>query len=191
MELLENRIKEEGLVLPGGVLKVDSFLNHQVDAKLMMEMGKEFARLFADKGIQRILTIEASGISMALTTALELDVPFVFARKKASVLMSDPAYVEDVYSFTKQETAHITVLKKFLPAGEKVLIIDDFLANGEAALGMARIVEKAGSTVAGIGIAIEKAFQKGHSRLIEAGYHLEALASVASLEDGKVTFTKK
>jgi xanthine phosphoribosyltransferase len=105
--------------------------------------------------------------------------------------MSEPAYVEDVYSFTKQETAHITVLKKFLPSGEKVLIIDDFLANGEAALGMARIVEKAGSTVAGIGIAIEKAFQKGHSRLIEAGYHLEALASIASLEDGKVTFTKK
>lgn len=190
MELLEKRIQTEGHVLPGGVLKVDSFLNHQVDAQLMMEMGKEFARLFADAGVQRILTIEASGISMAFTTALELNVPFVFARKKSSVLMTEPTYVEDVYSFTKKETSHVTVLQKFLPAGERVLIIDDFLANGEAALGMARIVEKAGSEVAGIGIAIEKAFQKGHQRIIDAGYHLESLASIASLEDEKVTFVR-
>lgn len=191
MKLLEERILAEGIVLDGNVLKVDSFINHQIDPQLASEMGNEFARLFGDKAIDRVLTIEASGIAMAQMTALAFGVPLVFARKKASVLMTEEAYVEEVYSYTKKETSRITVLKKFMPAGETVLIIDDFLANGEAALGLARIVEAAGSTVAGIGIAIEKAFQKGHRAILDKGYRLEALASIASLEDGKVVFTKE
>ncbi|MCH3960103.1 MAG: xanthine phosphoribosyltransferase [Selenomonas sp.] len=190
MELLEQRILDEGIVLPGNVLKVDSFLNHQIDPKLSMAMGKELVRLFDGTKIDRVLTVEASGIAIGLTTAFVLGVPLVFARKKASVLMTEPVYMEKVYSYTKKESAEITVLQKFLPAGENVLLVDDFLANGEAALGMARIVEKAGSEVVGIGIAIEKSFQNGHKRILDAGYHLEALASVASLDDGKVTFVR-
>ena len=190
MELLEQRILDEGIVLPGNVLKVDSFLNHQIDPKLSMAMGKELVRLFDGTKIDRVLTVEASGIAIGLTTAFVLGVPLVFARKKSSVLMTEPVYMEKVYSYTKKESAEITVLQKFLPAGENVLLVDDFLANGEAALGMARIVEKAGSEVVGIGIAIEKSFQNGHKRILDAGYHLEALASVASLDDGKVTFVR-
>ena len=191
MDLLEQRILEEGIVLPGDVLKVDSFLNHQIDPKLSMAMGEEFADLFSDVKIDRVLTVEASGIAIALATALQIGVPMVFARKKASVLISEPAYTEEVYSYTKKESSNITVLQKFLPAGENVLIVDDFLANGEAAMGLARLVEKAGSTVAGIGIAIEKAFQAGHKKILDAGYRLEALASIAALRDGKVEFVEE
>ena len=191
MDLLEQRILEEGIVLPGDVLKVDSFLNHQIDPKLSMAMGEEFADLFSDVKIDRVLTVEASGIAIALATALQIGVPMVFARKKASVLMSEPAYTEEVYSYTKKESSNITVLQKFLPTGENVLIVDDFLANGEAAMGLARLVEKAGSTVAGIGIAIEKAFQAGHQKILDAGYRLEALASIAALRDGKVEFVEE
>ena len=191
MDLLEQRILEEGIVLPGNVLKVDSFLNHQIDPKLSMAMGEEFADIFSDVQIDRVFTVEASGIAIALATALQIGVPMVFARKKASVLMTEPAYTEQVYSYTKKETSNIAVLKKFLPAGERVLIVDDFLANGEAALGMARLVETAGSQVAGIGIAIEKAFQDGHQKILDAGYRLEALASIAALKDGKVEFVEE
>lgn len=188
MKLLEERIKRDGLVLPGNVLKVDSFLNHQIDPELSQAMGREFARLFADAHIDRVLTIEASGIAIGVMTALEMHVPLVFARKKKSALITEPVYTHRVYSYTKKEYADILVLQKFLPAGENVLIIDDFLANGEAALGLAKLVEDAGSKVAGIGIAIEKAFQPGHQRLLDKGYHLEALASIASLDDGKIRF---
>lgn len=188
MKLLEERIKRDGLVLPGNVLKVDSFLNHQIDPDLSQAMGREFARLFADAHIDRVLTIEASGIAIGVMTALEMHVPLVFARKKKSALITEPVYTHRVYSYTKKEYADILVLQKFLPAGENVLIIDDFLANGEAALGLAKLVEDAGSKVAGIGIAIEKAFQPGHQRLLDKGYHLEALASIASLDDGKIRF---
>lgn len=191
MDLLEQRILEEGIVLPGDVLKVDSFLNHQIDPKLSMAMGEEFADLFSDVKIDRVLTVEASGIAIAMATALQIGVPMVFARKKASVLMSEPAYTEEVYSYTKKESSNITVLQKFLPSGENVLIVDDFLANGEAAMGLARLVEKAGSTVAGIGISIEKAFQAGHQKILDAGYRLEALASIAALRDGKVEFVEE
>ena len=188
MKLLEERIKRDGLVLPGNVLKVDSFLNHQIDPELSQTMGREFARLFADAHIDRVLTIEASGIAIGVMTALEMHVPLVFARKKKSALITEPVYTHRVYSYTKKEYADILVLQKFLPAGENVLIIDDFLANGEAALGLAKLVEDAGSKVAGIGIAIEKAFQPGHQRLLDKGYHLEALARIASLDDGKIRF---
>lgn len=191
MELLKRKIQEEGIALPGNVLKVDSFLNHQIDPELSQAMGREFARLFGDAGIDRVLTVEASGIAIGVMAALELGVPLVFARKKKSVLINEPVYSHEVFSFTKKETSKIIVLQKYLPAGENVLIIDDFLANGEAALGLARIVEEAGSKVAGIGIAIEKAFQPGHQRIVDKGYHLEALASIASLDDGKITLVEK
>ena len=189
MKLLEERIKKDGIVLPGNVLKVDSFLNHQIDPELSQAMGEEFARLFKDAGIDRVLTVEASGIAIGVMTALTLHVPLVFARKKKSALINEPIYTHRVFSYTKKEYSDILVLQKFLPAGENVLIIDDFLANGEAALGLAKLVEEAGSTVAGIGIAIEKAFQPGHQRLLDKGYHLEALASIASLEGGTIRFT--
>lgn len=188
MELLKKCILEEGFVLPGNVLKVDSFLNHQIDPKLSLAMGKEFARRFEGQKIDRVLTIEASGIALGLTTAYILDVPLVFARKKKSVLLQEEAYTVDVFSYTKKTVSEVTVLKKFMPAGEKVLIVDDFLANGDSSLGLAHIVEEAGSEVAGIGIAVEKSFQKGHARLEEAGYKVESLARIASLADEKVQF---
>ncbi|WCN38453.1 xanthine phosphoribosyltransferase [Aneurinibacillus uraniidurans] len=191
MEMLKEKIRQEGLVPSDNILKVDSFLNHQIDPELMMAIGEEFARLFADAGITKILTIESSGIAAALTAGLKLGVPFVFARKKKSVLMNEEVYMTDVHSFTKNETNQVTVLKKFLPAGETILIIDDFLANGEAALGLAHLVEQAGSTVAGIGIVIEKAFQNGATRLKEKGFRVESLARIASLTAGKVTFVEE
>lgn len=189
MELLKKRIVEEGIVLPGNVLKVDSFLNHQIDPNLSVAMGKEFARLFGDRKIDRVLTIEASGIAIGLTTALTLDVPLVFARKKKSVLLQEEAYATDVFSYTKKTTSTITVLKKFLPTGENVLIVDDFLANGDASIGLAKLVEAAGSKVAGVGIVVEKAFQQGHARLVEKGYDVKALASIKSLENCKIEFS--
>jgi xanthine phosphoribosyltransferase len=191
MELLKEKIRREGYVLGDSVLKVDSFLNHQIDPVLMMEIGEEFARRFADAGITKILTIESSGIAAALTAGLKLNVPVVFARKKKSAIMNEEAYVTEVYSFTKQETNHVTVLKKFMPAEETVLIIDDFLANGEAALGLARIVEQAGSSVAGVGIVIEKAFQEGGKKLLEKGYNVESLARIASFSNGQVNFAEE
>ena len=189
MDLLKQRILAEGFALPGNVLKVDSFLNHQIDPILSSAMGKEFASLFREAKIDRVLTIEASGIAIGLTTALELGTPLVFARKKKSVLMTEEAYSTQVFSYTKKETNNISVLKKFLPKNERILIIDDFLANGDSALGLARLVEEAGSEVAGIGIVIEKAFQAGHKRILDAGYRLEALASIKSLDNCQITFT--
>ena len=141
MELLKQRIDAEGIVLNNRVLKVDGFLNHQIDPKLFVQIGKEIASQFAGKGIERIVTIEASGIAIALQVAIELDVPLVFARKKKSILMTDDVYHSVVYSYTKEENYDMTISKKFLPAGEKVLIIDDFLASGEAAMGLAKLVE--------------------------------------------------
>ena len=190
MELLKQRILQEGFALPGNVLKVDSFLNHQIDPALSAAMGKEFDQRFADFRVDRVLTIEASGIAVGLMTALELGVPLVFARKKKSVLMTEEAYTTDVFSYTKKETSHVSVLKKFLPKDERVLIIDDFLANGDSALGMARIVEMAGSEVIGIGIVIEKSFQAGHKRITDAGYHLESLARVKSLDNCQILFAE-
>ncbi|MCD8359751.1 MAG: xanthine phosphoribosyltransferase [Acidaminococcaceae bacterium] len=190
MKLLKEKIMSEGLVLNDAILKVDSFLNHQIDPELMMEIGKEFHRRFAGCGITKIFTIESSGITCALPTGLCLHVPVVFARKQKLALMSSEAYSTKVYSFTKKITSDVTVLKKFLPAGEKVLIIDDFLANGEAALGLANIVQQASSEVVGIGIVIEKSFQPGRQRLIDAGFRVELLARVQAFKDGKVIFAE-
>lgn len=142
MDILKQRINEEGIVLNNRVLKVDSFLNHQIDPKLFVAIGKEIAARFKDAGIERIVTIEASGIAIALQAAIEMDVPLVFARKKKSILMTDDVYHSVVYSYTKEENYDVTISKRFLPAGEKVLIIDDFLASGEAAMGLAKLVER-------------------------------------------------
>lgn len=190
MKLLEERIEQDGRVIGTEVLKVDNFLNHQVDPALMEEMGQEFARLFKDEKIDRILTVESSGIAPAVFTALALNVPMVFARKKQSLTLTDDNYVADVYSFTKQETNHIIVDKRFIKAGERVLLIDDFLANGQAIQGMLEIAKAAQAEVVGAGIVIEKTFQKGRALLNEQGLRVESLARIQAFEDGKVIFAE-
>lgn len=191
MELLKQRIMEEGIVLNNRVLKVDSFLNHQIDSKLFVAMGKEIAARFKDKGIQRIVTIEASGIAVALPVAIEMDVPLVFARKKKSILMTDDVYHSVVYSYTKEENYDVTISKRFLPEGEKVLIIDDFLASGEAAMGLCKLVESAGDTVEGIAIVIEKSFQPGRERLERAGYDVQSLVRIKAFENDRCVFIEE
>lgn len=186
--MLRRKIVEEGIVLSNHVLKVDSFLNHQVDPQLMMEIGKEFVERFSDNQITKVLTIESSGIAPAMMTALQLHVPLIFARKQKSLTLQNDLITAEIYSFTKQEKSEISVSKKFLAKTDKVLIIDDFLAHGEAALGLAKIVETSGAKVSGIGIVIEKSFQTGRDRLLAKGYQVESLAQIASLQDNKVTF---
>lgn len=188
MKRLHDMINQEGIVLSDQVLKVDTFLNHQVDPTLMWEIAYEFMDRFQDAGITRILTIEAGGIAPAMMTALRLGVPMVYARKTKSVTLNEGTISAEVFSFTKQQTSTITVAEKYLQPDERVLIIDDFLANGEAAFGLARLVEQAGAEVAGFGIVIEKSFQPGRQKLIEAGFRVESLARVESLKDGKATF---
>ena len=188
MELLKQRIREEGIVLNNRVLKVDGFLNHQIDPQLFKSIGKEIADRYRDAGVQRIVTIEASGIALALMAALELDVPLVFARKKKSILMVDDVYHSVVYSYTKEENYDITISKKLLPAGEKVLIIDGFLASGEAAMGLAKLVKDAGDEVVGMAIAIEKSFQPGRERLENAGFRVESLVRIKEFKDNKCVF---
>ncbi|MBM7617606.1 xanthine phosphoribosyltransferase [Weissella uvarum] len=188
MQLLEDRIKKDGRVLGEDVLKVDNFLNHQVDPKLMAQLGAEFARLFKDEKIDKVLTVESSGIAPAVFTALDLEVPMVFARKKKSLTLTEENYTADVYSFTKQETNHIIVDKRFIQPGERVLLIDDFLANGQAVQGMMEILDAADAELAGVGIVIEKTFQKGRALLDEANVRVESLARIAAFEDGEVKF---
>jgi xanthine phosphoribosyltransferase len=190
MELLIEKIKNEGIVLSSSVLKVDSFLNHQIDPQLMAEIGKEFASRFEDCGITKILTIESSGIAPAVMTGLQLNVPVVFARKRKSLTLVNNLYTASVYSFTKEETSEISVSNQYISESDKVLIIDDFLANGQAALGLAEIASKAKAKIAGIGIVIEKGFQDGGSLLREKGYRVESLATISALENGTVSFEK-
>ncbi|MBS8263661.1 xanthine phosphoribosyltransferase [Mesobacillus boroniphilus] len=191
MELLIEKIKKEGSVLSSSVLKVDSFLNHQIDPQLMLEIGKEFAQRFADSGITKILTIESSGIAPAVMAGLQLNVPVVFARKRKSLTLVNNLITASVYSFTKEETSEISVSNQYLTENDKVLIIDDFLANGQAALGLAEIASKAKASIAGIGIVIEKGFQDGGSLLRDKGYTVESLATISSLEDGIVSFEQQ
>ncbi len=188
MKILEDRIRKEGIVLNNRVLKVDSFLNHQIDPDLFAEIGKEIARRFEGEKIDRIVTIETSGIAIAIMVALELHVPLVFARKKKSILMTEDVYCSKVYSYTKEENYDISISKKFLPAGERVLIIDDFLASGEAAIGLAHMVEDAGDEVVGMSIVVEKSFQPGRERLERAGYRVESLVRIARFEDNSCVF---
>lgn len=188
MKLLEERILADGEVLTGDVLKVDGFLNHQIDPKLMKTLGEEFARLFKDSNITKILTIEVSGIAPAVFAGIALDVPVVFARKHKTITMNDQQYSAEVYSYTKKITSKITVAKKYLNKDDNILIIDDFLAHGQASLGLIDICHQADAHVAGLGIVIEKSFQPGRKLIEETGIRIESLARIDSFENGKITF---
>ena len=188
VKLLEDRIRSDGDVLPGNVLKINSFLNHQVDPELMKKVGEEFSHLFKDSGITKVLTCEASGIAPGVMTAYELHVPLVFARKKKPATLNDAVYWADVYSYTKKVTNQICVEQKFLHKDERLLIIDDFLANGEAVKGMINIANQAETEVAGVGIVVAKTFQGGSEWLKNHGYRLEALAEIDSLANNQVHF---
>ena len=192
MELLEERIRRDGVVKSEGVLKVDGFLNHQMDINLFNEMGKELKRLFADAPINKILTIEASGIGIAAVVAQHFGVPVVFAKKSQSINLDGDVYSTKIQSFTHQRIYDVIVSKKFLSADDHVLLIDDFLANGCALNGLIDLVEDAGATVEGIGIAVEKGFQPGGDDLRRRGYHLESLAIVQSMipETGEIEFRR-
>ncbi|HDR7798128.1 xanthine phosphoribosyltransferase [Bacillus tropicus] len=190
MKVLQEKILNEGKVLSGDVLKVDAFLNHQIDPVLMQEIGKEFAKRFKEENITKIVTIESSGIAPAVMAALELGVKVIFARKRKSLTLQDNMYVASVYSFTKQETNEISLSRNHIDESDRVLIIDDFLANGQAALGLMSLVEQAGASIAGIGIVIEKAFQDGGKKLREQGVRVESLAEIASLDNNAVTFVQ-
>lgn len=188
MELLKQRILAEGRVSGEEILKVDSFLNHQIDVKLFQEMGVEFRKRFPSKKITKLLTIEASGIAIASIAALEFDVPVVFAKKTQSRNLDDSIYSSKVHSFTKNITYDVMVSKRYITEEDHVLIIDDFLANGKAVEGLLDIVEQAGATAEGVGIVIEKGFQTGGERLRNQGVHVESLAIVDRFTDGKIKF---
>ncbi|AUC06866.1 MAG: hypothetical protein ACD_6C00745G0003 [uncultured bacterium] len=190
MHALEQKILAEGIVLSEEVLKVDSFLNHQIDPVMMQLIGQEFARLFKDAGITKIITIEASGIAPAVMAGLELGVPVIFARKYQSLTLKDDLYRSKVFSFTKQTESTIAISNKHISSTDKVLVIDDFLANGQAALGLADLIHQANAEVVGIGIVIEKSFQPGRDLLLEKGYRVESLARVKSLANGTVEFVR-
>ena len=193
MNFLEERIIKDGIVKEGNVLKVDSFLNHQMDISLFEQMGEEFKRRFADKTINKILTIEASGIGIACVVAKYFNVPVVFAKKSKSINIEGEMYIAEVESFTHKCKNQVIVSKKFLSSDDKVLIIDDFLANGCALQGLISIVNEAGGTVEGIGIAIEKGFQSGGRIIRNLGYQLESLAIVESMDatNGTIQFREQ
>jgi xanthine phosphoribosyltransferase len=190
MNFLEERILRDGVVKPGNVLKVDSFLNHQIDIALLDQIGAEFHHRFADKPITKVLTIESSGIAIAYPVAQAFGVPVVVAKKSQSVNLDGDLYVAEIESFTHKVTNRVIVSKKYLAADDHVLIIDDFLANGCALQGLISLVEAADGTVEGLGIAIEKGFQEGGQRLRNLGYQLESLAIIEDMdaESGKITF---
>jgi len=188
VEALHQKIREEGIVLSDQVLKVDAFLNHQIDPALMQLIGDEFARLFADAGVTKIVTIEASGIAPAVMTGLKLGVPVIFARKHQSLTLTENLLTASVYSFTKQTENTVAISPRHLNSSDRVLVIDDFLANGKASQALISIIKQAGATVAGLGIVIEKSFQGGRAELDSQGYRVESLARVKSLEGGVVTF---
>ena len=190
MNFLQQRIVNEGVVKPGHVLKVDSFLNHQMDIALIDELGKEFHARYADAPITKVLTIESSGIAIACSVAREFGVPVVVAKKSKSVNIDGDAYVAEVESYTRKRTMQVVVAKKFLNPTDRVLIVDDFMANGCAMQGLISIVESADATVEGLGIVIEKGFQEGGWRMRNLGYRLESLAIIESMdaETGNITF---
>ena len=190
MNFLEKRIVADGVVKPGNVLKVDTFLNHQMDVGIMDELGREFKRRFGNETITKVLTIETSGIAIACSVAREFGVPMVFAKKNKSINIDGEMYVAEVESFTHKDTNNVIVAKKFISPEDRVLIIDDFLANGCALQGLISIVDAADAEVVGCGIAIEKGFQEGGQRIRNLGYRLESLAIVESMdaETGKVPF---
>lgn len=187
MHLLEERIRKDGVVKAGNVLKVDSFLNHQMDIALFNEMGKEWKRLFEGIKVNKILTIEASGIGIAAIAAQYFDAPVVFAKKTMTINLDGELYTTQVESFTHQRVYNVVISKRFLTPGDHVLIIDDFLANGNAINGLMEMIKQAGATLAGVGIAIEKGFQNGGRALREKGIKLESLAVIKSMDDVKGT----
>ena len=188
MNILEKRILEEGRVLPGNVLKVDSFVNHKIDPAFFMKIAEEFKSRFSDLEIDKILTVEVSGIAIAFAVGLLMDKEVIFAKKNISKTLGDDVYKSSVYSYTKGVTYDIMVSKNYLNKGDKVLVIDDFLANGKALEGVYDILEQAGAQVESTGILIEKGFQNGGKRLRGKGYKIESLATIKSLENGKVEF---
>ncbi len=193
MRLLEERIRKDGVVKPGNVLKVDSFINHQMDVQLFNEMGAEFKRLFADKPINKILTIEASGIGIACVVAQHFNVPVVFAKKTHSINLDGEMYTAKIESFTHKRVYDVIVAKKFISPDDHILIIDDFLANGCAVRGLIDLIHSAGATVEGVGIAIEKGQQVGGKELREQGLQVESLAIIESMNDetGEIVFRQQ
>ena len=193
MNFLEERILRDGVVKPGDILKVDSFLNHQLDISLLEQIGREFQRRFEDAPVTKVLTIESSGIAIAYPVARALGVPMVVARKSQSVNLDGELYVAEVETFTHKRTTNVIVSKKYLSAQDRVLIIDDFLANGCVLQGLISIVDAAGATVEGCGIAVEKGFQEGGWRIRNLGYRVESLAIIESMDadSGKITFREE
>jgi len=188
MELLKERIIREGRIVGNNILKVDSFLNHQIDVDLFNSIGREFKERFKDVKVDKILTIEASGIGLACITAQYFNVPVVFAKKSLSGNLDNDVYYSEVFSYTKKVQCNIYVSKKYIRENENILIIDDFLAIGQASLGLIDIVNQAGATLSGVGIVIEKDFQGGRKKLEEKGARVESLAIVESMKDGQVFF---
>ncbi|HGI4195655.1 TPA: xanthine phosphoribosyltransferase [Streptococcus agalactiae] len=190
MKLLEERILKDGDVLGENILKVDSFLTHQVDFELMQEIGKVFADKYKEAGITKVVTIEASGIAPAVYAAQALGVPMIFAKKAKNITMTEGILTAEVYSFTKQVTSQVSIVSRFLSNDDTVLIIDDFLANGQAAKGLLEIIGQAGAKVAGIGIVIEKSFQDGRDLLEKTGVPVISLARIKAFENGRVVFAE-
>ena len=188
MELLKQKILTEGRALNDHVLLVDSFLNNQVDPELMRAIGEEFARRFADAGVTRVVTIESSGIAPAVMTALTMGVPMVILKKSVSSILQDDIMQTEVFSFTKNTSYQLTLKRKYVQPGDRVLVIDDFLANGEAAFGAFRLMEQSGAEVVGLGAVIAKAFQPGMRKLRDAGYRVEALAPVSRMAENLIEF---
>ena len=188
MQLLEDRIRKDGKVVGTDILKVDMFLNHQIDVGLIDEIAKEFFKLFKDCGVTRILTVEASGIAIAVLTAKYFNVPLVFAKKASHKNVGSDLYTAECYSFTHGKSYTMSVSKKYLPKGEKILIIDDFLADGNAVKALMKLVNDSGSETVGVGIAIEKGFQHGGKALRESGVNLQSLAIVESMNENSITF---
>jgi len=192
MKSLEEKILQDGKVFPGGVLKVGSFLNHQIDVPFMTEIGKEFYRLFKDEQITKVLTIETSGIAIAVVCAEQFHVPVVFAKKHQTKNLTNDCYVAHIHSYTHGNDYEARVEKQFLNEHDRVLVIDDFLANGAALEGLMEIIRQSGAQLAGCGIAIEKAFQEGGKRIREKGVRVESLAMISEMtDDGKITFVEQ
>lgn len=191
MKALKEKILAEAKVLSADVLQVDTFLNHQIDANLMHQIGKEFTQRFSTHNITKILTLESSGIAPAVMTGLSLNVPVIFARKRKSLTLVEDLYTAEIYSYTKKEANEIFISKEFITKDDTVLVIDDFIANGQAALGLLDMVRQSGAQLAGFGIVIEKGFQAGGDILRDKGIKVESLAIIDWLEDGKINFLKK
>ena len=191
MKLLEEKILSDGVAVNEDILKVDSFINHQVDPELMIEIGKEFAAHFKDKGVTKVATIESSGIAPALTCALALNVPMIILKKQPSKTLNSDLYQTIVTSYTKGTSYELTLSSKFISADDHVLIIDDFLANGEAATGALRLIRKAHATIAGIGIVIEKSFQPGREKLSAQGIDVYSLARIKRMGEGVIEFMEE